>query len=113
MISLLSLDIMYSTQQKEYSQGNQIKTYLFEWLKTKKIAASTRKKAERSDLAQADQAELIGISCGFIFYKFYPLGIYKCTNNEFEFLKLQNILQIKKKKNRLLDQAQKLFPEKV
>ena len=31
--------------QKGYSQGNQIKTYLFERLKTEKIAASTRKKA--------------------------------------------------------------------
>ena len=27
------------------------------------------------------------LSCGFIFHKFYPLGIYKCMNNEFEFLK--------------------------
>ena len=32
------------------------------------------------------------------FYKFYLLGIYKCTNKEFEFLKLQNTLQIEKKK---------------
>ena len=84
--------------QKECSQGNQIKTYLFERLKTEKIAVSTRKKAERSDLADANQLRLIRLSCGFIFYKFYPLGIYKCTNNEFEFLKLQNILQIEKKK---------------
>ena len=84
--------------QKEYSQGNQIKTYLFERLKTEKITVSTRKKAERSDLADANQLRLIRLSCGFIFYKFYPLGIYKCTNNEFEFLKLQNILQIEKKK---------------
>ena len=30
--------------QKEYSQGNQIKTYLFERLKIEKIASSTRKK---------------------------------------------------------------------
>ena len=37
---------------------------------------------------------------------------YKRTNNEFEFLKLQKILQIEKK-NRLLDQLQKLFLEKV
>ena len=76
-----------------------MKTYLFERLETKNIAASTRQKAERknvtSGLADANQLRL---SCGFIFYKFYPLGIYKCTNNEFEFLKLQNILQIEKKK---------------
>ena len=36
--------------QKEYCHGNQIKTYLFERLKTKKIAASTRKKAERKNV---------------------------------------------------------------
>ena len=29
--------------QREYSQGNQIKTYFFELLKTEKIAASIRK----------------------------------------------------------------------
>ena len=46
--------------------------------------ASTRQKAELSGLADANQLRL---TCGFIFYKFYPLGIYKCTNNEFEFLK--------------------------
>ena len=36
--------------QKEYSQANQIKTYLFERLKTEKIAASTRKKVERKNV---------------------------------------------------------------
>ena len=44
MISLLSLDIVYSTQQKEYSPGNQIKTYLFERLKTKKNCSINQKK---------------------------------------------------------------------
>ena len=76
-----------------------MKTYLSERLKTENIAASTRQKAERKNvtfhLADPNQLRL---SCGFIFYKFFPLGIYKCTNNEFEFLKLQNILQIEKKK---------------
>ena len=74
MISLLSLH-GYSVLnlQKEYSRGNQIKTYLFERLKTEKIAVSTRQKADRSDLADANQLLLIRLSCGFIFYKFYPL----------------------------------------
>ena len=87
--------------QKENSQGNQIKTYLFEWLKTEKIAASNRPEKGRTSKRnfQIWQMQIIlRLSCGFIFYKFYPLGIYKCTNNEFEFVKLQNILQIEKKK---------------
>ena len=42
--------------------------------------------------------DILGAIKSRLFYKFYPLGIYKCTNNEFEFLKLQNILQIEKKK---------------
>ena len=74
--------------QREYSQGNQIKTYLFERLKTEKIAASTRKKAERKNVT-------------FRFGRCQstpPIMWTKCTNNEFEFLKLQNILQIEKKK---------------
>ena len=52
LISLLSLDEVYSVLnlQKEYSQGNQIMTYLFERLKTEKTAASTRKKAERKNV---------------------------------------------------------------
>ena len=71
--------------RREYSQGNQIKTYLFERLKRENIAACINQtKAELSGLADANQLRL---SCGLIFYKFYPWGIYKCTNNEFEFLK--------------------------
>ena len=58
-------------------------------------------------MADANQGRL---SCGFIFYKFYPLEIYKCTSNEFEFLKLQNILQIGKKKTDLLINCKNYFP---
>ena len=82
---------------------------MFERLKTEKIAVSIRKNAERCDLADANQLRLIRLSCGFIFYKFYPLGIYKCTNNEFEFLKLQNILQIEKKKTDFLIKRKNYF----
>ena len=72
---------------------------MFELPKTEKIAVSTRKKAERKNITfRFGRCNQHRLSCGFIFYKFYPLGIYKCTNNEFEFLKLQNILQIEKTK---------------
>ena len=38
------------------------------------------------------------------------MEIYKCTSNEFEFLKLQNILQIGKKKTDLLINCKNYFP---
>ena len=52
MISLLLLDIVYSTYRKAILRAIKSRLiHVFERLKTKKIAASTRKKAERSDLA--------------------------------------------------------------
>ena len=113
MISLLSLDIVYSTYRKNILGAIKSRlNYLFQRLKTEKIAVSNRKKAERSDLADANQLRLIRLSCGFIFYKFYPLGIYKCTNNEFEFLKLQNMQQIEKKKTDFLINRNNYFPKR-
>ena len=97
MISLLSLDIVYSTYRKNILRAIKSRLICLSGSRQKKLRYQLEN-AERSDLADANQLRLIRLSCGFIFYKFYPLGIYKCTNNEFEFLKLQNILQIEKKK---------------
>ena len=45
-----------------------------------KIAASKSNKAERKYVTNQ-----LCLTCEFIFYKFYLLGICKCTNYEFEF----------------------------
>ena len=86
LISLLLLDIVYSTYRKNILRAIKSRLTCLSGSRQKKLQINQKKrpnvKTSLSDLADANQLRL---SCGFIFYKLYPLGIYKCMNNDSNF----------------------------
>ena len=98
---MLSLDIVYSTYGKNILRPIKSRLICLSGSRQKKLQHQPDQKKGRTSKRNF-QIWQMPINSAYhvdlFFYKFYPLEIYKGTNNEFEFLKLQNTLQIEKKK---------------
>ena len=107
LISLLSLDILgFSTYRENIIRAIKSRLICLSTSRQKKLHHQPEKRPNVKKVAfRFGRFQSTPPIMWISFYKFYLLGIYKCTNNEFEFLKLPNILQIEKK-NRPLGQSQ-------